>query len=580
LTGYDLTARRGREGWLAPGVVLGSVEDFGALAMFWNLRAAGAHVIFYDEQHSARLKTFADAWLAKLRAPGVGKSTRVNIWTRKSVPHSDESWKPALDFGDLAVCMCDGRGDDLWRGMRGEAYDPSFSVRHRDVVPAYTESEGRASASFALPDRPFSDDDVQALGQKYAVVVDATRYAAVDEALTFETPVVPRLNEFYGRNFHFEFDAARSQRGHLGRGAVAFITPISTQQLRVTAFPVFDWMKAFFELCGMDISRSEPGLRGQRLIAQMGGVRGCNVFKLRGVRNLLREYGVDQHFTRSAAVQAIRDKDEATGKVGFDDFKRLVIEYRETGELKPDDVLKYLLKRRVFRVGLELTCPNCELPSWLHLDDVKSRSSCGYCDHVYDVTPQLKDRDWRYRRSGIFGRDDHQAGGVPVALTLQQLEQTLRDDLLMYSTATRFEPAGAGIEDCESDLVAIVAGGARESPVQVVFKPPVQVVFNETKTEGSIDAEDARKLGKLADAVPGDLADAFILFSKAGTFSPDEVAVAKALNKGGRRRVILWSGDELEPHYPYERSKERLGEVAHAVSLRAMANITHQLYFS
>jgi hypothetical protein len=89
-------------------------------------------------------------------------------------------------------------------------------------------------------------------------------------------------------------------------------------------------------------------------------------------------------------------------------FKTLHIEYREKGDLKPDDVLRYLLERRVFRAGLEFTCPNCQLPSWIHLDDVKTNSICAYCDHHYDVTPQLRDRDWRYRRSGIFGRDDHQ----------------------------------------------------------------------------------------------------------------------------------------------------------------------------
>ena len=96
--------------------------------------------------------------------------------------------------------------------------------------------------------------------------------------------------------------------------------------------------------------------------------------------------------------------------------------------------------------------------SWLHLDDVKTVSSCSYCDHSHDVTPQLRDRDWRYKRSGIFGRDDNQLGGVPVALTLQQLSTSLHDGVLMYSTAMNFRPDGADIEPCESDFVAVVAG--------------------------------------------------------------------------------------------------------------------------
>jgi hypothetical protein len=89
-----------------------------------------------------------------------------------------------------------------------------------------------------------------------------------------------------------------------------------------------------------------------------------------------------------------------------------------------------------------------------------------------------------------------------------------------------------------------------------------------------------RKLGKLADAVPGDLAQAFILFSKTGTFSAEEVALARTLNGEYRRRVILWSGGELEPYFLYERSKERLGGDEHAVSLADMANVMHRLYFA
>jgi hypothetical protein len=260
--------------------------------------------------------------------------------------------------------------------------------------------------------------------------------------------------------------------------------------------------------------------------------------------------------------------------VGFDAFKDLYIEYRESGDLKPDDVLRYLLERRVFRVGLEFTCPNCQLVSWVHLDDLKTRSTCTYCDHTYDVTPQLRDRDWRDRRSGIFGRDDNQLGGVPVALTLQQLATTLHEGFLMYSTAVNFSPAGSVIEPCESDFVAVVAGALG------ISEAPAQIVFGEAKSEGPFDAQDVRKLGALADAVPCDLAQAYILFSKTGTFSPDEIALAKTLNTQYQRRVILWSRDELEPFYLYERSQTKLGDRWHAVSLTDITDITNVLYFS
>jgi hypothetical protein len=572
LTGFDMSRSRSRGGWLGPGIVLGSVKDFDALAMFWNLRAAGAALIFYDESYGARLRAFANAFLERIRKPSLDREPQVNFWIRGDCS-PDESWKPDLELGDTPVSLSDGRGTALWNGMNIHPQMPTFSLLHRDVVPTYSEADGKADAYFALPGRPFTDDDVQALRQKYAVVVDATQYGSPDAELTFETPFVPRLNEFYGRNFHFDYDAARSQIGRLDKGVVAFISSISTQQLQVRAFRVFDWMKAFFALSKMNIERSEPGLRATRLIAQLGGLRDCRVLKIRGVRALLRKYGVDESFTRTGAIEAIRDKDPTTGAIGFDAFKNLHIEARPRPDMKPDDVLRYLLERRVFRVGLELTCPNCQLPSWLHVDDVKTVSSCPYCDHSHDVTPQLKDRDWRYKRSGIFGRNDDQLGGVPVALTLQQLSTNLHDSVLMYSAAMSFRPNGAAIEPCESDFV-VVAGKLG------ISEAPVQIVFGEAKTEGLIDAQDIRKLGKLADAVPRELAQTYILLSKTGTFSSDEIEIAKTLNTDHRQRVILWSRDELEPYYAYERSREKLGDNWHAVSLRNMARITHQLHFT
>jgi hypothetical protein len=333
-------------------------------------------------------------------------------------------------------------------------------------------------------------------------------------------------------------------------------------------------MKVFFDLCGMAIERSEAGLRCGRLIAQLGGLQDCRVLKIRGVRALLRKYGVDENFTRSGAITAIRDVNSTTGAVGFDAFKNLFIEYRESGDLTPEDVLRYLLERRVFRAGLEFTCPNCQLPSWMHLDDVKTRSACPYCDHSYDVTPQLKDRDWRYRRSGIFGRDDNQLGGVPLALTLQQLGAAMHDRFMLYSTALKFEPTTAGIEPCESDFVAVIAGSRH------ISESSLQILFGEAKSEGRFDAQDVRKLGALADAVPHDLAETFIMFSKTGTFTPEEIALAKTLNSRQRQRVILWSRDELEPYYPYERSKAKLGDHWLATTLADMARATHLLYFA
>ena len=89
---------------------------------------------------------------------------------------------------------------------------------------------------------------MQSLSQKFVVVVDAQQYGAEGD-LTFETPFIPEMNEFYGRNFFYDHDAARAQLGTMDKGAVGIITSVSTQRLQVSAYHAFDWMARFFELC-------------------------------------------------------------------------------------------------------------------------------------------------------------------------------------------------------------------------------------------------------------------------------------------------------------------------------------------
>ena len=82
------------------------------------------------------------------------------------------------------------------------------------------------------------------------------------------------------------------------------------------------------------------------------------------------------------------------------------------------------------------------------------------------------------------------------------------------------------------------------------------------------------------NAIPEKLAQPFVMFSKIAPFSAEEVAMLRGLNEGYRKRVILWSQDELEPFYPYERAAERLDGRQHASTLSDMAEITHTLWFA
>jgi hypothetical protein len=420
LTGFGLSHRRDRSGWLSPGVVFGSADGFDDLLLLWNLRAAGASVCFYDIAREARLKPFVQEFLKAIREYPMGESNRINFWSRETAsPPTD--WSRAFDVNGLRPCLCHGHDGGIWNGRNIRPTRPEFTVWHRDIVPSYIENEEGAVASFSLPDRPFEDDDPYVLRQHFVVSVEADEYGFAPDEITFATPFIPRLNEFYGRNFTFEYDKARAEPGSLDHGAVGIISSIGDQRWEIRAIRVHQWLQAFFALFGVLVERSEPGLRCSRLIRQLGGVLGCRVLKVRGARELIRAYGPDQSFTRSAGEKYMGNFDEATKQMRFSEFEGLYIHSRQHGRLTPGEVLQYMADRGVFRIGLDLKCPNCELSSWIHLDDVKTISACAYCGHQFSIISQLKDRDWRYRRSGLFGRDDNQLGSIPGALAIQQL---------------------------------------------------------------------------------------------------------------------------------------------------------------
>ena len=210
--------------------------------------------------------------------------------------------------------------------------------------------------------------------------------------------------------------------------------------------------------------------------------------------------------------------------------------YIDGAELTPDAAFNYLLKNGAFRAGLELTCPNCTLEFWLPLEPLAHEVACEYCGHKFNATTQLKDRDWRFRRSGLFGRDDHQQGAIPVVLTLQQLHANVHSlsEPRLFATCFKLSSAGAQIKSCETDLVMLNQDS----------RGRIQIAIGECKSAGTtneITEADVRKFSAVADAFPPERVTAFIIFSKTGSFTEAEIKRCISAQAPHQRRVILLS---------------------------------------
>ncbi|MCK4826278.1 hypothetical protein KA005_61620 [bacterium] len=428
-----------------PGFYVGDAHNTKDILTYWNLRASTTGLLFYDPKYSTRLDLMKDKNLEILRdrpKDPMGFNDYIAVWTL------DEN-RDQLDlkpFGD-GICQCTA-SNTVWNGLNIKP--PVVFWKDYSVLASISNSTP-PSLSFQLPSKPFFDDNK--FHSQHAIISLKPIIDLSDEEFTLIAPNLPELNEYFGRNCHFIWNKVRIERDGLG----IIINP-TDDHLSLRALKAQELIEKVFSVYGMKTKPSQAGLLGRRLIQQMGKIQGCRVLKIKGVRNLIEKYSPYQSFSRSAANMIIGDVDPATGP-NFSKYEDLVITYDPSRKkLTPDKTFSYLVKKGVFRVGLKFSCTNCELEFWKHLDDVKTSTICEFCGNEVNVSTQLKDRDWAYRRSGIFGREDHQEGGIPVAVTLQQLHTTLHHNIIAYSTALEISSENSDINKCESDLVVLIKG--------------------------------------------------------------------------------------------------------------------------
>ena len=212
---------------------------------------------------------------------------------------------------------------------------PAKIFPRKFVLGASQESGLGTSVTFQLPENP-SYSDIELHSQHMVVSVSGPNIG--DAMLT--PPFIPQLNEYYGRNAYFLYNCARAERGSLG-----VVQNVTSEQLTLTALPFTQVLAKIFEIFGMAAKPSPAGLVSARLIDQMGGLQGCRVFQISGVRSLIKKYSPSASFERTEAVTMIGDNDPVTHVPRFDAYKQLYIEPRDKKDLKPEDAFCICLRR-------------------------------------------------------------------------------------------------------------------------------------------------------------------------------------------------------------------------------------------
>lgn len=549
ITSLDLKPDRSLGTFWRPGFYVGSAANFSDLVHFWNLRAAGIDLAFFDPAYADRLAKIRTGILLGGHEIAGSEADRpdLNLWHAGGASHRDVE---GLDPRTRSFVV----STDTWRQLR----PPQMRWRPYTQSGIAVEPAVARANSIPLHRKPFDED---AAGREKV-------------AFTLEFPPGPGEGEFSYRLPNFPALAPlltlRSfleETIRFGRRGTTYIIPASAEVLQVHGWDAVSLVRAVFEVAGITATPSSAGKRATRLIQQMGGLLECEVFKIPGVRALLKEFSASQAFEAQEALKHIGS--------GFPAYEDLGIIPRSGANLAPSDVFNHLVERGIFRIGLRLECDHCRLPFWISLDEAKARTQCEFCGNFFHIARQLGAKyPWRYRRSGLFGADDDQQGAVPVTLALHRLYTTFRveDDYLWiaFTTGMDLEDMTAGIPRCETDLVILTQTAVGD----------VNVLIGECKTASRIERKDVENLGTVARALENAGLNAYILFSKLADFSPEEIEEIRRLDRPGPPRVILLTAREIEPTYLYSRTEEEFDLRISNLELSGLAEATRDAFLS
>lgn len=543
--------------WDHHGFYLGDASNLNDLIACWNLRAADRAVLFVDRVQVGRYALEIPVWkkyaTESLSHRQGQEGPKYAIWWRRE--HAGDAGNVAAltgPFGDGPATIC-GVDEYLWNGLNLKP--PMMYFGEATSLGVLVTEGSKPKISFGLNDRPYAVDSwfhTQHLVTSVSFL--GGLYGRND--FTLKPPYVPELNEFYARTMHIHYDRLRIESERIG-----LIVDAADGDSFVFALPTAELFKQIFALAGFTAKVSSGGLIARQLLAQLGGVQGGRVFKIPGARRLLKTHGPAFSFSRHAALQLIGRKDEDYPDDRFADHKNLYLEPRDPGtSLEPAHVFSYLVGKRLFRIGFDLNCPHCQLPSWFPVDDLRQRVSCQMCGESFDATDQLIGSEWAYRRSGVLGAERNAQGAVPVVLTLQQLDTNLSGGMQdgVYSVSLDLTPTREQLPNpCEVDFAWLVPRRYPERAIVVIGEckdrgqSPVQ-----GGDGGTINANDIANLRAVADSFPRERFEVYILFAKLCAFTPAEIELARSLNGEHQLRVILLTERELEPYHLFERTKK------------------------
>lgn len=248
-------------------------------------------------------------------------------------------------------------------------------------------------------------------------------------------------------------------------------------------------------------------------------------------------------------------------------------------ERRTRNVVDYLIRKGVFRVGLRVQCPHCTRHSWYSVGVLGEVFTCPRCLNEFRAIGSVESGKWSYKTSGPFSVPRYADGAFATLLALEFF--TGRHSLTFQATPTFSFTAKAADK---SDLEADFAFFWRQTAYGELLDG---IAFGECKTYGLFAEQDYKRMRFLAKTFPG----AVLVFATLRKeLTAKEVRAISRIAKAGRtywkperpiNPVLILTGRELldpvGPPYCW-RDNDVDKRFENTRELLDICNATQQLY--
>ncbi|MDC7808333.1 hypothetical protein PQS31_16070 [Luteimonas sp BLCC-B24] len=504
---------------------------------YWNLRAAGNHVVPIPAQAatSSHLKKIASDFIDFNNSPEPNSFPRTTL----QVGRSFDDDTGAISFINSILTNNEKETPAPAKISIRHWYPRIWQRRMRD------HSEESVSTFYANDNEtPLSGNidnvDLKPVSPEFPNWGHWGAYPGFANDVSYRlygcsipmAEVLPDGSPALAQQFGYSAREAR-----LSKGGLTYC--LSSHEKRITLrIPQADkFMLAWLRDCGWKVDLSSPGLIATQMLRSLGGPDGLHTISSISLLNLLDRHSSEKRTHDSP--ESPRAPRWIKEKTLHAQAKKIISS--EGLRFEPIRFVSRLIEGNVIGLGLELRCPTCLRWMWKAVDNLSAKVECEQCLSIFSLaSARPNEREWSYRPIGPFNVRGFGGGAYPVLLTWKFFSSIgmRRTTPLLSFTAEK------GEINCEVDLALLYGDG-------IWITPKSELIFAECKAYDRIRSKDVSRLEEIGAEFPNSI---LVISKFSETLEKSEIRLLSAMVARQRRarlrgkascRLIVLTATEL-----------------------------------